>query len=236
MANTPSGFVTFAADRLRATRVDRCGKPIVGPKSTLVTNAVISVKLAADVEEAPVIEVKNAQQQLVARKVGQPTTKGYKVTLTLTGMNPEFMEMTTSQKLVTNGNGDAVGLRISEQPISLNGFALEAWADAQGEWSDDCLGGSAMFAYYLLPMLSGGRMGDIELNDGALSCVIEAQSQRSSGWGIGPYDIADSGTDPATPVPGPLADEWKLTDVLHNEYTPIAPPTVTGGAIALAIP
>ena len=229
-----SAFVPFIADTIRITRVDACGTPIVGERSTLVTTGIISVALESDVDNGTDIEVKNARQELVARVPANPITKDVKVTLTLTGVNVDLYEICTAQQLVTDGSGNSIGLSVKESVPFTSGFALETWSQMTFEGSDSCVEGGQEWGYFLTPFMSNGLIGNMELNSGALSCVITGVSRRSSGWGVGPYNVANAATVAGQVTPAPLATTWEPTEILRMFRTPVAPPEPTDGAIALA--
>lgn len=180
--------------RLRATRLDGCGNPVLGPDSTVVTAGFISVALTANVEEGEAINVTNANGDVCVLDQPAPKFTDYSVEITFCDVNPTLFNLMSGQPLVTNGL-DTVGFRMnSEVDAAGSGFALELWT---GVPSDACeVGSGQSYGYLLLPFLQGGVLGDFTIENAAINFVLTgARTKKGSGWGVGPYDVV---TNPGT--------------------------------------
>lgn len=216
--------------RLRATRLDGCGNPVLGPDSVVVTDGFISVALTANIQEGEEINVTNANGDVCVLDTPCPKLQNYTVEVQFCDVNPVLFNLMSGQPLVLNGD-DTVGFRMnSEVSACDSGFALELWT---GVSSDACeQGSSASYGYILLPFLQGGVLGDFSVENAAINFTLTgAATKKGSGWGVGPYDVISTGG-----VPGPLADPITVADHLHLERTTVAPPAADCDAQALGVP
>jgi hypothetical protein len=229
MPATTKIYTPFRAEKIRVTRLDACGTPATGSKVKVVSDGVISVEWKGSTDTGTEVEVKNAAGAIKVSKAGKATLKYVDATLTMTDVNPDLFEMVTGQQLITDGQGNAVGIAVGE--LSTGIVAVETWTDIGTEFGA-CDG--SQFGYFILPFLVQGMIGDFTLNDGAMSCVLTARTQRGSGWGVGPagYLVADSS---ATNVPtaAVLATAIGAKEHYRMFETPIAPPPNTVGAVAI---
>lgn len=204
--------------RLRATRLDGCGNPVLGPDSTVVTGGFISVALTANIEEGEAINVTNANGDVCVLDQPCPKFQDYSVVVTFCDVNPVLFNLMSGQPLVENG-ADTVGFRVnSDVDACDSGFALELWT---GVPSDACeVGANASYGYMLLPFVQGGVLGDFTVENAAINFTLTgARTKKGGGWGVGPYDVvSDAGT------PSPLATAIAAGDHLHLERTSVAPP------------
>jgi hypothetical protein len=204
--------------RLRATRLDGCGTPVLGPDSTVVTKGFISVALTANNEEGEEINVTNANGEVCVLDTPVPKLKNYSVEITFCDVNPALLNLMSGQPLVLNGT-DTVGFRVnSDVDTAASGFGLELWTGVASETCE--VGSGTAYGYLLLPFLQGGTLGDFTVENAAINFTLTgATTKKGSGWGVGPYDVVmDSGT------PGPLATAINSGDHLHLERTTVAPP------------
>lgn len=216
--------------RLRATRLDGCGSPVLGPDSTVVTGGFISIALTANITEGTEINITNANDEVCVLDTPCPKLQNYTVVITFCDVNPVLFNLMTGQPLVLNGT-DTVGFRMnSEVSACDSGFALEMWT---GVASDACEPGAGQsYGYILLPFLQGGVLGDFTVENAAINFTLSgAATKKGSGWGVGPYDVVmDTGS------PSPLADAIENGDHLHLERTTVAPPEADCDAQALGVP
>lgn len=227
-------YTPFRADRMRLTRLDGCGAPVTGPKTTLVTDGLISVEWKAEIDSGNDVEVKNAKGALKVSSPGLSIIKYITPTLTLVGVDPEAYELVTGQQLVTNGQGQPVGINGQESISAAYGVAVETWTEV-GTEDGDCGPDGLLYGYFLLPFVTKGQIGDMTLNDGAMDCVLMGRTKRGSQWGTGPatYLVADSSVDGTSVTPAVLATAIGPTDHFRIFSTPVPPPDVTAGAVAL---
>lgn len=231
--------------KLRATRVGRCGLPIPGPGNVFVTDGFIEFGLETETADGNDIEVTNASGQICATDRTDDQFKRYNTTLQLCGVHPELVSMFTDQPLVTDADGDAVGILQQTGGNSDAGVALELWIGAGG--GDDCevpegdsifdsvSDGESNFSgwYLLLPWVRGARLGDFTINGtDAADITITGYTGSGANWGRGPYNVVTDGDgEPArllAPIPARTHSLMQTTTV--------RPPENTNGAVELSIP
>lgn len=211
-------FPILRGRRLRVTRLDGCGNPVLGPDSVVVTKGFISVALTANIDEGEEINITDASGDTCVLDTPCPKFQNYGVEVQFCGVNPALFNLMSGQPVVANGV-DTVGFRMnSEISACDSGFALEMWT---GVASDACEPGAGQqFGYILLPFLRSGVLGDFTVENAAINFTLTgAQTKKGSGWGVGPYDVINTAG-----VPGPLAEPITVGDHLHMEATTLAPP------------
>lgn len=213
-------FPLVRGRRLRATRLDTCGRIADRACSAIVTKGFVSVAMTANVDEGEEITVQNASGENCVRDPAEAQFLGYGVQITFCDVDPELYSMLTNQTVVYDSAGDAVGFRVnSKRKVSDANFALELWSGVPGVACEDP-NAAGSFGYFLLPFVSGGVLGDFTLENGAVSFVLQnAQTKDGANWGAGPYNVVSDGTNAA-----PLLEPLDAYDHLHVQYTTIAPP------------
>lgn len=171
--------------------------------------------------------MKNARGAIKLQAPGKPTLKYHDVTLTMTNVDPDLFELVTNQQLITDSRANVIGIRQNEF-VDSKGVAIETWS-LSGNEAGSCVAGVGNYGYFLAPQIVNGRMGDITLNDGALSCVLMGRTKRGSLWGVGPYNVVDSAVSGAV-VPGKLLTAVAVGDHVLMLQTPVAPPAAACGA------
>lgn len=221
-------FTMIRGRRMRVTRLDGCGVPVIGAASTSVSSGFISVAFAAQTTEAEVIEVTNADGKICARDTGSPQFNGYNLDITFCGVEPCIVEMLTGQPVVTDGADEAIGFRMnSKVDQTAQGFALEVWTGVPGE---ACTSGAGTFGYILVPFVSSGVVGDFTVENAAINFTVTGASTKDgNGWGTGPYNVFDNAGTPSK-----LPTALDKDDHLYVAMTTLAPPAATDGCVALA--
>ena len=221
------------AKKMRLTKLDACGVPVVGPKSTLVTSGIVKIGLSAEIEDGEETTKKNGNGDICVQHKDPDQLKYIKPEIEFCGVDPEAWSLITGQPLVLDASGtpNPVGIKLGSQPIETN-FALEVWTDIPGA---ACGGGAKPFGYFLLPFVGSGRLGDFDLEVAVANFTVSAQTKGGAGWGSGPYDVvlhAPVGGDPAEA--GELLEALTDKDHILIMKTTVAPPADTAGAVALA--
>lgn len=204
--------------RMRVTRLDGCGNPVLGPDSVVVTKGFISVGLTANIEEGEEINVTNANGDVCILDTPCPKFNNYGVEVQFCDVNPALFSMMSGQPLVMNGD-DIIGFDMdSEVSACDSGFALELWT---GVPSDACAPGEGQsYGYMLLPFVRSGVLGDFSIENAAINFTLTgAQTKKGSGWGVGPYDVLNTAG-----VPGPLTSPVGIGTHLRTFLTTLAPP------------
>lgn len=228
-----SNFSLVRGRRMRVTRTDGCGDPVLGPDSVVTSEGFISVGLTANQEEGETISVTNAAGNVCILDEPTPKFLNYGVTVAFCGVNPELINLMTGQPLVMNDAGDeAVGFGVDTTvDLTASGFALEVWSNVP---VGACEGNvTAQYGYFLLPFLKGGVLGDFSIENAAINFTLTgAVTKDGNEWGVGPYDV----TRNTAGVAGPLNEAIPSTRHLHMELVSVAPPAAAEGSTALGVP
>ena len=219
-----NSFPLVRGRTMRVTKTDGCCAPAYEEEDGMVvTDGFVSVALTANINEPEEILVTNANGQTCVRDAGCAEFQGYSVEVTFCEVTPCLFSLVTGQPSVVNADGDIVGFRMNSGINGCgSGFALEVWMGVPGV---ACTGEAGGFGYLLLPCLQGGVIGDFTIENAAITFTITGASTKDgNGWGVGPYDVVDDGTGPAS-LPSPLDPD----DHLYVSFTTVAPPTETDG-------
>lgn len=220
--------------RMRATRLDSAGRPVIGDKSVVVTSGQITTSFTGNVEEGEAITQPNGNGDTCLNVPATPTFGGFTVEATFCNVDFSLFEMLTGNPIVLNDTGDIVGIdEGTDIDLSNVNFALELWTGAQ---STDAAalrtGAQGLWGYIIAPFLSGGTLGDITVENAAITFTVTGmRTKDGSAWASGPHKV-DLVAGKAAPLFKPL------TARKHRRITvvEIAPPEVTNGAIALLNP
>jgi hypothetical protein len=230
---TSKPFSLVRGRRIRVTKTDACGDPVLGPTSVVVSEGFISVGLTANQEEGETISVTNAAGNVCILDEPSPKFLNYTVEVAFCGVNPDLIHLMTGQPLVMNAAGtEAVGFGVDTTvDLALQGFALEMWSNVPAGLCDP--GSGVSYGYFLLPFLKGGVLGDFTIENAAVNFTLTGASTKDGNtWGVGPYDV----TRDETGSPGPLNEAIPSTRHLHMELVTVAPPEAEDGATALGVP
>ncbi|MDH6189124.1 hypothetical protein EES44_24285 [Streptomyces sp. ADI96-15] len=218
------------ADVIRVTRLDGCGRPVCGEENGFVFDCFATLGMNANVEEGEDVTYKAANGRQCGFKRGCPTFNGYDLELNFFSVSPELIEITTGNPVVYGFDGKPIGH--DDCSIQCNsGFAIELWAEVLGEDICEAEGsGDGAWIYFLLPWVTNGQLGDLELGSEAVSLVLNGATRAGGGWGSGPYDVmpVDASGTPGrmlTPVGSNCHRRTFVTTVAPPEpvceYTPV---------------
>lgn len=221
---------------MRATRVDSCGRPIYGVGSQVVTSGFISVEMSGEVREGDDIELVNASGELCLSEKGADQLKWLTVGSNFCEVDPDLVTMfnPTYVKILDNG-GNVVGFAESDTQDLSQGVALEIWADVSGADLCDDPNAQASYAYFLIPWVVGGSLGDLTIENAGLTTTVNSRTKRNSKWGLGPYDVMQNGPV-LTQAPGPMLLPVGPREHRRIFVTSVPPPEVTDGAVPLSNP
>lgn len=216
----PAPLISNAAT-VRITRVDACGRPVCGPDNAWVTDCFASVGMEANVEEGEDISFTAANGRQCGYKRGCPTLNGYDLTFAFFQASPELIEIMTGSPVFFDYDGNPIGFD-SCSIACRSGFALEVWTDVLGEDvcpEDDT--GDGAWVYFLLPWVSNGMLGNIELANEAVNLELTGATRSGGRWGVGPYDVM---AQDAAGTPGPMLTPLGPTCHRRMFVTNVAPP------------
>ena len=222
---------TIRSHVVRTTNLDNCGAPVFGPKSQIVSDGHVSIKISPQYEDGEETAPKNAAGKIQFVDKAQDELKYHNVEIAFLQVNPELFSQTTGQPIVLDHAGNATGIRIGATIRS--NFALETWTDVPGTV---CGPDGKLYGYALLPWIKDGRLGDFSFENALANFTITARTEARSPWGVGPYDVVlNAAVAPATePAAGPLLTPIAADQHIHMEPTSIVYPAPTAGAVALA--
>jgi hypothetical protein len=220
------------ADTIRVTRLDSCGRPVCGTDNGFTFDCFATLGMNANVDEGEDVEYKAANGRVCGFKRGCPTFKGYDIELSFFSVSPEFIEIVTGNPVVFGYDGQPIGY--DDCTIQCDtGFALELWAEVLGEDLCTADGTGGQWIYFLLPWVTNGALGDLEVGSEAATLTLNGATRTGGGWGVGPYDVMPIN---AAGTPGPMLTPMGQTCHRRSFLTNVAPPEpicdyvpVTGG-------
>lgn len=218
--------------RMRLTRLDECGEPVEGLRSTLVTSGFVLVTTTPNYQDPEEINQPNANGDPCITEQPNAALNWLDANIQLCNVDPDAFELITGNPIVLNDATvpEAVGFRINQALTGTANFALELWSGVTGQ---PCAGGTTRYGYWLYPWMLNAQIGEWSVQNAALTMQFTARTQIGSTWGVGPYDVRN---DAVTPAPEPLLTPIDDEDHMHFEFTTLAPPAAACGATELAIP
>ena len=227
-------FPLIGGRAMRVTRLDSCGRPAYGDRAQVASEGFVSVAVTANYEDGEEISVTNANGKKCVSRAAEPELTNLSAEVTFCDVDPDLYSAVTGfPKIVDPVTGDTIGFRINRgiRPADVK-WALEVWANAQG--TAGCEPGEDVpYGYLLWPFLSGARVGDYTIENGAVTFVASgAVSNDGSLWGEGPYNVVTNEAGDPAPLQEPV-------DTLDHQWvlrTTIAPPEATDGLVPLDDP
>lgn len=212
------------ADVIRVTRVDGCGRPVCGEDNGYAFDCFATLAMNANVEDGEDVEYKAANGRVCGFKRGCPSFRGFDIELSFFEISPEFIELTTGNPVVYDYAGEPIGY--DDCSIQCNsGYALELWAEVLGDDVCSTAGATGAWVYFLLPWVTNGQLGDLEVGSEAASLTLTGATRAGGAWGTGPYDVQP--TD-ALGTPGPLLAPLGPNCHRRTFVTSVPPPTILG--------
>lgn len=205
---------------MRATKVNSCGVPVLGPDSVVTTDGFVSAAFSPNTETGEAITVTNANGRRCVNDVPDAQFLNYGVTISFCGVNPELITMMTGQPVVLDSAGEPVGFRVNSRIALTGAFALEIWTGVAGQACGES--GEAVYGYALAPFIKGGTIGDFTFQNGSVDFTLtNATTRDGTGWGAGTNEVVLDGTTPSV-----LLEPLDEFDHLHLQTTEVAPPSV----------
>lgn len=205
---------------VRATKLDFCCNPAYGDScGTVVSESFVTFSATAEIEEPTEILVKTAAGRICINDLGVATLKRYNVELSFCEANPDLLTIAAGTNPVLGFNGEKIGYSTDSDLGGTTKWGLELWSRVPTSQCEE--GEDQAYVYFLFPCLTNGRLGDVTIEDGAVSFDITAQAIPSSNWGVGPYDVVEqNGLGTAGPLLAAIPDDTGYVVFV----TGIAPP------------
>lgn len=219
--------------RMRATLVDANGRPVYGDSSVSVTKGFVTATMTSNIEEGEATTVTNADGDACISEPAVPSFTGYGVEIEFCEVDYAMFGILTGQEIILDAAGNAIGID-EKSTVDLNAttFALEIWTGAALKNGTPSAGSQGQYGYFLLPFLKGGIIGDVTIENGAVSFTVSNMTtQSNSNWGKGPYNV-----ELVSGKPAPLRKG--VTNSTHRRMmtAEVAPPVVLPGTTPLLDP
>lgn len=206
--------------RMRITRENSCGAPVVGSCSSVVTDGFISVELSEEVETGEEFTQKNAWGDFCVNEKDPDLTKWVNAVISFCNVDPDILDIVANANPAVSGS-DTIGASFS-MSANESAFGLEVWTKKVGQ---ACGVGSPEWGYFVVPFLKNGRIdGSVTINNGVLTMNMRGQGfAATDDWGETPYN-----DNPWLATGGfPEGDPWGVVS------TTVQPPAVTAGCVAI---
>lgn len=210
--------------RMRVTVLDTAGAPKLGEHSVVTTKGAVTISYTTNTEEGTAIQVENMGGEFCVNETAVPKFTGFGVEIEFCDVDFALLEAITGQKAYVGDNGKIIGFTESTAvDLTAVNFALEVWL------------GSAVpseYGYVLTPFLGGGVIGDVTVENGAISFSVNGLlTKDGTAWGTGPYLV-----ESVAGTPSKLRTAMAATDHRRTLVTTIAPPAVYAGTTPLLDP
>lgn len=226
-------FTPIRGRRMRVTKVDSLGRPVPGECSYAVADAFVNVEMTAEIEEGETTTIRNASGAICISERGCDSLNWYNVSIQFCQVDPDLFAMInpTWTKLL-DYRGETIGWEESHSYSCDQGIALEVWSDVSGYIPTDP-NASGAWVYYLLPFVVGGTLGDLTVENGAVTFTLTGRTKKGSQWGRGPYDVM---ANPPDGTCGPLITPFSPEAPRRIFLTTCPPPEATCGCQPLSNP
>jgi hypothetical protein len=235
--------VSFAVVKglaLRASKIDRCGKPLAGASNRLVTEGFIRVNLDPELKAAEDLEQTNAAGKVCVQGRTPPERKWWNVEIQFCDVDPDLYSLITGWARVLDWDDNPIGFRDQKEVNADTGVAFEVWTGVGDDDGceiplDDSIFSAAASGASHGYLLFGGTefiSGALTVESGVATFTMTGRTIAMPHWGRGPYNVA--ATD-ASGTPGRLLVPTSKSEHITLFSTPVVPPEVTDGADALAI-
>lgn len=226
-------FTPIRGRRMRVTKVDSLGRPVPGVCSLVVTSGFVTVEMTAEVEEGETTTVRTAGGEICVSERGCDQLNWYNISIEFCQVDPDLFAMInpTWTKL-TGYLGDTIGWEESHSYSCDQGVSLEVWSDVSGYVPTDASAQGA-WVYYLQPFVVGGTLGDLTIENGAVSFKLTGRTKKGSQWGRGPYNVM---ANPPDGTCGPLITPFSPDAPRRVFLTTCRPPEPMCGCQPLSAP
>lgn len=214
---------------MRVQTINSCGTALVGACVSAVSNGFVSVEMQDQVESGTEIVVANAAGVIIVNEKSPKQLKWIEVTITFANVDPELFNLVTGSTLVLNDAASpaAVGFQTRTSNYAAGQFALEVWTNVS---APTCvtLGTFSLvpYGYFLLPNIVEGTVGDLKIENGAVSFSVSGRTKQGTNWGTGPKNVLANMT---TGVSEKLLIALPSDTHRHLQWTYMAPPTASCG-------
>lgn len=177
------GAGSIYAVRMRLTRLDTDGSPLVGTKNMIVSDALIKASYTPQNDSGDEISQKNGSGALCLYYKAPDTLKSIDFELDLCTPDPEAQEMLSGGTVLVDGPA-SIGYAAPEvgQIAVPNGMAVELWSRAV---INSAFAANLPFIHWVFPRLFLTQDQET-LDNTALAPVFKGSGQENDGFGTGP--------------------------------------------------
>lgn len=217
---------------MRVQTVNSCGTPNVGSCVSAVSTGFVSVEMQDQVESGTEIVVLNAAGNMCVNEKSKKQLKWIDVTITFCNVDPELFNLVTGSTLVLDNAAipAAVGFQTRTGNYAAGAFGLEVWTNmAQAQCATVGTFSLVPYGYFLLPNIVEGTVGDLKIENGAVSFTVTGRTKQGTNWGTGPKNVlANMSTGAAEKLLIALPSDVHR----HLQWTYLAPPAASCGCAA----
>lgn len=214
---------------MRVQAVNSCGTPSVGSCVSAVSTGFVSVEMQDQVESGQEIVVMNAAGLMCVNEKSPKQLKWIDVTITFCKVDPELFNLVTGSTLVLDNatTPAAVGFQTRTSNYAAGSFGLEVWTNiSQAQCATVGTFSLVPYGYFLLPNIVEGVVGDIKIENGAVSFTVTGRTKQGTNWGTGPKNVlANMSTGASEKLLVALPNDVHR----HLQWTYMAPPAATCG-------
>lgn len=187
-------------DSVRLTRLNSCGAVVDTECAYATSEALVTLAMTNNNQERQEFVQLNGKGEICVDATVEPQLRWINIELTFCRVDPELFSIATGESLVLSDATEPVAIgwdTTQEGPLN-SSFALEGWA-----LTGTCPDGSPKYAYFLMPFVKGGQVGDLTLENGNINFTLLGRTSRDSAWGVGPYNVRviEAVTDNGEPAP-----------------------------------
>lgn len=217
---------------MRVQTLDGCGTPKTGTCVSATSTGFVSVDMQDQIEAGQEILVPNAQGLLVVNEKSRAQLKWIDVVITFANVDPELFNLVTGSTLVLDdaASPNAVGFQTRTSTYATGEFALEVWTNMANAVCVT-LGTFSLvpYGYFLLPRIIEGKVGNVKIENGAVSFTVSGRTKQGTNWGTGPKTVlANMTTGAAEKLLVALPSDTHR----HLQWTYLAPPAASCGCAA----
>lgn len=165
---------------LRATRLLSSGAVATGLKGVYVTSGIKSVQRQSIIKDRQEFESVNGSGAICSSYATDPDFKGETLNMLLCDLDAEMLELTTGWTILTDLEGDSVGLAEPAQGATPpNGTCIEAWSVAWDGTAQALSGASQpMYIRHVWPRVKS-RLGDYTLDVNILEVPVTGRGNSN---------------------------------------------------------
>lgn len=210
----------------RLTRLDVCGFPLVGAKSTIVDRGFVKAENSFDIEDGEVFQATNSWGERCVNERDDPRYNGTELSVEFCKVSHDAHELTLGARMLAATVADtfttvgaAIGHAINESTTP-GAWAMELWTRVPGACTT---GGTQVWAYSVWPWLYAGKPGNRTYERSPNNWTMTAQGKGAAATDL----LVEFYEEDELP-------QVAIGDIWLTKLTLVQPPAETNGLIALA--